>query len=312
MAETMTVRIRDIWGQPREVELTDTGEFTTPGSILEQRLVQTAKPAMLIRKYVSRIAGQRNPRLYELLDHEIRAGTRLGQVYGGVCPPELPTLVGYDMDAEEPFALLLPYEGEPVVNHLSRLQSDDALRRTFQASLIRGLHRAGRAGVVHGAVLPRHVRWDGARVQLVDFDTARCADLRRPGGAAPPRLDVREDLAGAGMIIRHLTIGTSAIGSLADHARDPESLRALLEGVFAPVDQRPHAVELLRRMGADASLPETTDPERDLHAGWALFDSTTAPRTGPPPPPTGSARKFSRWLGLLILATLTFRGGPRR
>lgn len=315
MAETMTVRIRNVKGHLREVELTDNGRFATPGSALEQQLVTTATGNVLIRKFVPRAAGRVKPHLYDRLDREIQAGARLAQMYGGTCPPELPDLVAYDMDAEEPFALLRPYEGDPVVESvLNRLAKDDDAGERFQRSLIRALELTGRAGVVHGGVSLRHLRWNGEHVQLVDFEAAKCAPLRRANGAGPARVDVREDLAPAGMIIRRLAMGTSAAGSPADHGRDPDHLRALLEGVFQPTDQRPYAFELLGRLGDDTKLPRTGDLEADLHEGWRLFDRLTTPEIGTPPAPhqRGDGRRRGWWFGLMMLTLLAKLGVSSR
>lgn len=305
MAETMAVRIRYVDGHVREVELTDQGRFDTPGSRLEQQLVRTATDTVLIRKYVPRAEGRARPHLYDLLDREIRADARLLQVYGPVPPPELPTLVAYNVDAEEPFALLRPYESEPVTDDLlSRLVDDKEAPARFRASLVRALLLTGRAGVVHGEVTFKHLRWTGTHVQLVDFEHSRCADLRRSERPVLPRVDVRDDLPQAGEIIRRLALGVSDAGLPADHARDPEHLRALLEGVFRKTEQRPYARDLLDRMQVDTSLPPLKDPEHDLRAGWRLFDemSTTGTAEATIPPPRSGWRR--RILGLMLLATL--------
>lgn len=318
MAETMTVRIRNLKGHLREVELTDNGRFATPGSALEQQLVTTATGNVLIRKFVPLAAGRARPHLYDCLDREIQAGARLGQMYGGSCPPELPDLVAYDMDAEEPFALLRPYEGDPVGDSvLSRIAGDEDAGERFQRSLIRAVELTGRAGVVHGEVSLRHLRWNwnGKHVQLVDFEAARCAPLRRSNGAGPGRVDVREDLAPAGMIIRRVALGTSATGSPADHSRDPDHLRALLEDVFEQQPgRRPYAFELLGRLGDDTKLPRTEDPEAELHEGWREFDRLTTPQTGTPPAPKqrGDNRRRGWWFGLMTLTVLAAMGVSAR
>lgn len=56
------------------------------------------------------------PELFGRLDREVRAGVRFAQVYKDLPYPwELPRLVAYDVDGEEPFALLEPYRGVPEI-----------------------------------------------------------------------------------------------------------------------------------------------------------------------------------------------------
>ena len=168
--KTEAVRCRDVYGRLRDLELSDRGDFASPGSALEQHLAETASGALLIRKVVTQAAGRRDARCYDLLDHEVRAGTRLGQVFGDRYPPELARLVGYNLDVEEPFLLMHFYRGEPAAGQVA--QFDEAQRRQFQIGLLQALHLAAAAGVVHGAVGLTSLRWDGSRVQLVDFEAA--------------------------------------------------------------------------------------------------------------------------------------------
>src|SRR4051794_4461600 len=133
-ASNEVVRCRDVTGRLRDITLTDQSEFVSPGAALEQRIV-LANQQRFVRKFVSRPAGRRNPRLYTLLDNEIRAGARLGQFYTDEYPPELAKLVAYNVDVEEPFVLLRAYTGEPAAAGVKGF--DDDQRRQFDLSLLR-------------------------------------------------------------------------------------------------------------------------------------------------------------------------------
>ncbi|WIX92967.1 hypothetical protein [Amycolatopsis sp. DG1A-15b] len=300
MAERIeSVLCRDVHGRLREIRLTDHGAFVTPGSALQQRLV-VAHDQRLVRKFVPRAAGARDPRLYELLDNEVRAGTRLGQVYSGSYPAELARLVAYNMDVEEPFVLLRAYPGLPAADQVKGF--DDAERREFQIGLLRALQLTAAAGVVHGAIGLTTVRWADNRLQLVDFESAeRVGEPRRAGGGSRGRspeqaaglgeVDARDDLWAAGLLIRAAYPGTSANGSAPDRSHDPERLRALLDGVFDhPLEQRPTPADLLLQLRADQRVPPPGDPEAGLIEGRRLFEQICVDKRGPAtsPPARGT------------------------
>jgi hypothetical protein len=281
------VRCRDVNGRLREITLVDRGTFNSRGSGLEHRLV-SANNVPLVQKFVSRAAGERNTRLYELLDNEIRAGTRLGQVFSYHYPPELARLAAYNMDAEEPFVLLYAYTGEPAVGPVSRF--DNSQRREFEIGLLRALQLTAAAEVVHGAVTMDAVYWDNGQLQLVNFESAeRAGEPRRRGGLSPVRspeqlegsgnVDVRDDMWAAGLLIRSLYVGASMDGAWQDRSHDPERLR-VLDLIFGkPVEQRPGPRELLGMLpklpGADIHLPRQDDPEARLAEGRLLFDQVS-------------------------------------
>lgn len=301
MAErTEAVLCRDVHGRLREIRLTDQGAFVTPGSALQQRLV-VAQDQRLVRKSVPRAAGARDPRLYELLDNEVRAGTRLGQVYSGSYPAELARLVAYNMDVEEPFVLLRAYPGLPAADQVKGL--GDAERREFQIGLLRAVQLTAAAGVVHGAIGLTTVRWADNRLQLVDFESAeRVGEPRRAGGDSQGRrspeqaaevgeVDARDDLWAAGLLIRAVYPGTSANSSAPDRRHDPERLRALLDGVFDnPLEQRPTPADLLLQLRADQRVPPLGDPEAGLGEGRRLFEQICVDKRGPAtsPPARGT------------------------
>jgi hypothetical protein len=317
---TITLRLRDLSGRPRAVQFTDHGPFGSPGSALQQRLVSTGGNSFVL-KSVPRAEGSRNRYLFDLLDNEIRAGAHLGYVYGPHYPPELARLVGYNMDVEEPFAVLHAYAGKPVPE-MSGL--DDHRRRQLQVGLLRALQLTAAAGVVHGAVTLRSLWWSGAGVQLVDFESAQFAGEPRRTGHEPGPVDVRDDVLLAGRVIRQLVMGEAS--TLADHGHDPESLRILLQDVYQPVGHRPYAEDLLRRLKAPVTAPPVTDPEAALAEGRRIFDALCAPAHPPAavvggvgdhgivPPRPVPARKRGVWrrsLGPMLLAAMAGRVGPR-
>ncbi|MEU5261136.1 hypothetical protein [Amycolatopsis sp. NPDC021455] len=334
------VTCRDVFGRRREIKLTDRSEFITPGAVLEQRMV-VANDLVLVRKFVSPAAGRRQPYRYDLLDNEIRAGTRIGQVFGPRNhPDELPRLVGYNMDDDEPFVLLRAYLGEPAAAAATRL--DDGQRRNFQLGLLRALRCTAAAGVVHGAVGLSAVRWDGRRLQLVDFESAeRAGEPRRAGGDPAIRspeqrsgrgaVDVRDDVWGAALLIRRIELGVLGNGAWPDRTRDPERLRALLDPVLGrPVEERPFPADLLSRLRADDGGPPFADPEAGLAAGRARFDEAERIKRGPgqaalpdggPGEPAGrrggrerraGRRSRKLFLLLLLVKTMAFAGSAVR
>jgi len=322
-AASRSVRCRNIRGQLLKVELVDRGEFVTPGSALEQRLVVAANQQVFVQKWVSKAAGDRDPRRYDLLDKEVRAGTRLGQVFGDQYPAELARLAAYNMDAEEPFVLLHQYLGEPVVPGASRL--DDGQRRLLQVGLLRALQATATAGVVHGVLTLDVVRWDGRRVQLVDFESAqRAGEPRRRVQGAPNRspeqaagsgeVDVRDDLWSAGHVIRTVVMGQSVDGS-SDRSGDPEGLKALLDPVFGnPLERRPYPADLLRMLRAQPQVGQSTDPEIALMPGRERFDRLCASKRGVVSSPSAVAdpgrsgrsvlRPFPLLAALLLIAVV--------
>lgn len=299
-----TVRCRYVTGLLAEIEVEDLNEFLTPASALEQQLVKV-NGRVYVRKYVSRPAGERNPRLYDLLENEIRAGTRLGQAFPGRYPDELARLVAYNIDAEEPFVLLTEYIGAPAPGQVARF--GDSQRRQFEHGLLRALRLASMAGVVHGAVSLEALRWDDGQVQLVDFESAeRVGEPRRTGGV----VDERDDVLAAGHLIRRVHLGTAP----ADRGRDPQRLRELLDPVFTnPVERQPTLEQLLRMVHADHHPTGFVHPEQAFETGRQLFDQACARKRASSPrdttvgaapvPPSPLRRLLARLTVALVVLT---------
>lgn len=308
-----TVLFRDAFGTLHRVQLTDHGMFISPGSALSQRLVR-ANDVLLVHKSVPRLASQRNQHLYAMLDNEIRAGSRLVQVFHKDYPCELPFLVGYNMDVEEPFVLLRAYAGEAAPDAVRRL--DDRQRRMLQIGMLRALYCTSLAGVVHAALTLRHLRWTGAHVQLVDFESARLAAdrWRLPAGpgTTPEHANGRgrpmcaDDVWSAGAIIHELVMGAPMTDPMAQQQNHPERLRSLLDGVFQAPEHRPCPADLLRRMHAAVPQVNLADPEAILAEGRRQFEEAGRHKGGTAAnPQTAELRQPGRGRLRRLLSGLT-------
>ncbi|MBP2324814.1 hypothetical protein JOF56_005199 [Kibdelosporangium banguiense] len=303
------VSCRDVWGVLRQIEIEDVNEFRTPGSVLDQRLVRV-NGRNYVRKFVSRTAGRRDPQRYDLLENEIRAGCRLGQVFGERFPPDLAGLVAYNVDVEQPFALLREYVGAPAADQVRHF--DDGQRKAFEQGLFRAMQNLGVAGIVHGAVTIDAVRWHDGRLQLVDFESAeRVGELRRRRSLGQPtgvdQVDVRDDMLAAAILVRHVQPGVPSNGSSPDRSRDPDRLRALLDPVFDnPVDRRPYPADLLAKLRVDNRPPPHDDPDGLLAAGHDLFEHVSQGKLGSqePEPPGKPSRRRGRWMRSFLALTV--------
>lgn len=289
-------RYRDVTGTLQTTELRPGASVDMPGGLLPARYVTRSDGVVLLQKWVPEDLGRLRPEAYERLDAEIRACAALGQRYGGPrYPVELPVLVGYNVDVAEPFVLLGPYRGDPLPERRMEYES----LRDFVAGLMRALQHTAEAGVVHDAVGPGTVRWNGTTVQLVDFERAQGpGDRRRSGGNSPERspeqiegvgtVDPRDDVWAAGLLIWQLSLGPNADGLDA-----PAKVKTLLDRVFSPTAaDRPSAREVLMRVDRNRVDPMGSSPDDLLAPGRAAFDEALARKRGdviqPPPsiPPT--------------------------
>jgi hypothetical protein len=251
-------------------------------------------PAALTARWLILASGKRARQLlvddsdrqagYERLDNEILAGLRLARAAAGTgsYPAEVSQLLGHESTSAAPFALLADYHGEPLTGAAARqLMTDE--RRRFQASLLTALCWLAAAGIVHRAIGPATVRWDGQRVQITDFSRATVAGVPRqqagdPPWAAPEQRQGRvsgyvcaqDDLWSAGQLIYYVCTGEERGDGDQDTA-DSE-LGGLLRGVFGPAGQRPDARELLvSRMGRDVEVPAGPVVDPRLAQGRRLF-----------------------------------------
>jgi len=240
---------------------------------------------------------------YQRLDNEILAGIRLARIApSGAYPPEVSRLLGYEPSSAAPFALLEPYRGDAIAEVGRRMLPDD--QRRFQVSLLAGLCWLAAAGVVHRALGPSAVLWDGQRVQITDFSRATVVgapreDIGEPPWAAPEQrrgqvaglASHRDDVWAAGQLIHFVRTGQLPAdpGQLAG---GPD-LEALLAGVFGPAEDRPSARCLLtERLRQASPVPDYPDVD-PLERGRQRFAELRA-RKHPGASPAGGAAALPR------------------
>ncbi|WP_146178367.1 hypothetical protein [Nonomuraea fuscirosea] len=294
----------------------------------ERRLTLVVQGTRLVQRRVPRAAGREREYLYDLLENEARMGARLLTRLRRDYPPELPRLLGYSLDAEEPFVLLSDRRGEPVTRFSGALLI--AEQRGLQVSLFRAVRILSACGIVHRRIEPATVRWDGTTVQLTDLSHATLAGSRRlrlgeaPYASPAQREGVgvastSDDLWSAGMVL-YRTITGREVTDRPDLAAAP-ALQPLHD-VFSGAP--PTAGEVLARLRAPDPM-QSIPVEQDLalEEGRAAFDrarearrdpaasgetaGNDRTRVQPPPAPAGEEPRrtwLTRWLPLAVLLVL--------
>lgn len=286
----------------------------------ERRLTLVVQGTKLIQRRVPRAEGREREYLYDLLENEARMGARLLTRLRRAYPAELPRLLGYSLDADEPFVLLSDHRGEPVTRHFGSLLI--AEQRALQASLFRAVRILSACGIVHRRIEPATVRWDGTVVQLTDLSHATLAGDRRlrlgePPYASPAQrsgtgvASTSDDLWSAGMVL-YRTVTGREIADLPDLAAAP-ALQPIHD-VFSGAP--PSAREVLTRLRVQDPM-QSIPLEQDLglEEGRAAFDrAREARREGvateetvvhPVLPQTEPRRPWwARWLPLAVLVVL--------
>lgn len=300
--------------------------------------VASQVPELVLQRRLTHPPGGRDWSRSDMLDNEIRIGLHLIRAFGEEhYPAELPRVIGFDIDADEPFMLLLPYPGEQAAAAAGRLKLDE--ERSFEASLFRALRLLEVAGVVHGRIGPATVRWDKATsvVQITDFSRATLAgEPRRRAGQRPWSVaeqvagtglaETADDVWSAGQLVFHVATGRPVDpgGAAPNLSVRGAALETLLAGVFGPAPARPGGAELLGRLKQPDPWPwpvSAVDP--GFAEGQRMFDEHLAmkfpgarqaplstPPTGSPrgpgnPPrrtPPKSASGFRRFLGPSLVA----------
>lgn len=141
-----------------------------PAALLAQ-LVVLGNDGMEARQLVVDPAQRRAG--YQQLDNEILAGRWLHRAARSArYPAQVSRLIGFAADSADPFALVADYDGDPVSAAAGHLSLPE--QRSFQVSLMTGLRWLAEAGLVHCAIGPDTVRWDGenGQAQITDFSQA--------------------------------------------------------------------------------------------------------------------------------------------
>ncbi|WP_395364582.1 hypothetical protein ACHGLA_28695 [Streptomyces sp. YH02] len=283
-------------------------EFLTPKEAQSRFVVRygedhrpPGRPGFLARRAVLGAGGvpvvqyrlassaQSDPHAYGLLEREVAASVALERRYGtekfvGI----LTRIVGFDLTAAEPFVLYRPPSGRPLSDWAGRLGAEDQERITGQLAM--AVRLLGDLGLVHRAITPENVRWDGARVRLCEpYAALRAGEAREAFGAAPwasPEqragrgvVDPRDDLWSVAELAYYLLSGRPDRGDgppadLADFRR----LAALQHsGLFSPnAAERPHPAELLRLLYVPDPLAAGADAADVLEPFRAQYDAQLA------------------------------------
>ena len=157
--------------------------------------------------------------------------------------------------------------------------SDELLR--LYAGLLATLRLLEAADVVHRAISPGRLRWNGTHLQLVDFEQAIRLDgpARGRTGARSGNRDAdqrpRDDLADA--LRAFLGVARRRPGGLPPGPVPPEYLvmldEVLVDGQIVDIDdpRRPQLTQLQRRTHLEIETVFTTDPDQELAEGRALY-----------------------------------------
>ncbi|WP_329620713.1 hypothetical protein OG357_09290 [Streptomyces sp. NBC_01255] len=306
-----------------------------PGVLARRATLGAGWPVLQFRLAAS---AQADPDAYGLLEREVAAAVALERSYGAEkFGSVFARVVGFDLTAPEPFVLYRPPRGRPLAEWAGRLGSEEQER--IIAQLAFAVRLLEQVELVHRAVTPDTVRWDGTHVRLCEpFAALRAGEAREPFGGAPwasPEqreglgpADPRDDLWSVAQLGYYLLSGRpprgeGPPGDLADYRR----LAALAQsGLFSPrVADRPRPVELMRLLNVPdplATAVGTADPlarwraeydhrlarKRAVFEGGAL--SGAEPHAGPGPDSVRDTRSSRTTLFDRILGG--GEGGPAR
>ncbi|MFB7453971.1 hypothetical protein [Streptomyces sp. NPDC056194] len=314
------LEFRTPWEAPARFAVRYGEDHRPPGrpGVLARRA--TLGAGVHVLQYRLAPSAQGDPQAYALLEREVEAAVALERRYGGAkFGAVFARIVGFDLTAPEPFVLYRPPAGRPLSDWVGRLGAEDQERITGQLAM--AVRLLAESDLVHRAIAPDTVRWDGSRIRLCEpYAAQRAGEAREPFGGAPwaspeqraghGAADPRDDLWSVAELAYYLLAGRPDRGEgppadLADYRR----LAALGQSGFfaARAADRPRPAELLRLLHVPDPLASGSG-EADPHHRWrAEYDRQIARKraaTGgaplpveaeePPPPPPRPGRPTLR------------------
>ena len=273
-----------------------------PGVLARRATLGAGWPVLQFRLTVS---AQTDPHAYGLLEREVAAAVALERRYGAEkFGAVFARVVGCDLTAPEPCVLYRMPRGRPLAAWAGRLGPEEQERIIGHLAL--AVRLLEDVGLVHRAVAPDTVRWDGAHVRLCEpFAALRVGETREPFGGAPwaspeqregiGAADARDDLWSVARLGYYLLSGRPGPGEgppgdLTDYRR----LAALAQsGLFSPrAAERPRPAELMRLLNvrdplagavgaADPLAPWRAQYDRQLARKRAAFERDPWSDAGP-------------------------------
>jgi serine/threonine protein kinase len=230
-----------------------------------------------------------DPNAYALLEREVGVAMALENRYGPQRYGEVfARMVGFDLDAPEPFILYRITAGGPIGACRAALGVDEQHAVITQLTL--AVRLLEHSGIAHRAIGPDTVSWDGKHVRLAEaYATLRTGEPRGAFGTAPwaspeqregtGTADARDDLWAVGQLVYFLLSGRADQG-LGPPA-DLDSFRQLAAlahgGVFAPTAAaRPTPAGLMRLLNVTDPLAAAPGSVDLLARGRAEFDDRLA------------------------------------
>ncbi len=220
----------------------------------------------------------------DLLEQEVRGALTLVRAYRDNRHAGLfPMLGGYDLDADEPFALYPKRSFTP----LPALAGSAGLEQ--QLGIVRDLVLVVRllegVGLVHRGLSPDTIGWEDGRIRLLDLSAlARLGWPRTPYGQPPwaspeqrtgaGQVDPRDALWSVAQLMYYVFFGRPGdADGMAPELADDRTIIPVLGQAFAPLaEQRPRAIALLRLLACPDPLEADPPPGDPLDAAREEFD----------------------------------------
>ncbi|MER6616008.1 hypothetical protein [Streptomyces xantholiticus] len=226
---------------------------------------------------------------YSALEREVSAAVAVENRYGSEPYCELFTrLVGFHLDAPEPFVLYKAPTGRPIAAWQGALAVAEQFKVLSQLTL--AVRLLEDVQLVHRAITPHTVRWDGSHVRLCEpYRTQRAGEPREAFGEAPwaapeqrdgtGTADPRDDLWSVAQLMYFLLSGRPGhADSAPEDLGEFRRLAALDEGgAFAPrAETRAGPAELMRLLNVSDPLALVSSAPDPLGRARAEFDERLA------------------------------------